>query len=103
MLELHGCDEVFVSGVIMLVVGADISILVARATTETVRILGEDFADYKPRLVDKDDEAWRLTRAVGLLCGVSLGGASGDGCKFHEMAPSAILSIHAMEEDSCRV
>ncbi len=41
--------------------------------------------------------------AVGLLCGVSLGGASGDGREFHEMVPSAILSIHAIEEDLCRV
>jgi hypothetical protein len=41
--------------------------------------------------------------AVGLLWGVSLGGASGDGRKFREMLPSAISSIHAMEEDSCRV
>ncbi len=48
LLEFHGCDEVFVSDVIVWVVGVDISILVARAKTETVSILGEDFADDEP-------------------------------------------------------
>jgi hypothetical protein len=47
-VELLEFDEVFVSGVIMSVVGADISILVMRAATETVYILGEDFADDEP-------------------------------------------------------
>ena len=38
-----------------------------------------------------------------MLRGMSLGGASRDGCEFHEMVLLAISSIHAMEEDSCRV
>ncbi len=59
LLEFHGCNEVFVSGVIVWVVGGDISILVARAAMETVRILDEDFADDEPQLVDENNEAWR--------------------------------------------
>jgi hypothetical protein len=48
LLEFHSCNEVFISGVIVLVMGADIFILVARGATETVRIPGEDFADDEP-------------------------------------------------------
>jgi len=44
----HGCDEVFVSGVIVWSVGANISIFIFGPTAETVRILGEDFADDEP-------------------------------------------------------
>ncbi len=48
VLKFHGGDKVFVSGVIMWVMGADVSIRVLGAATETMRILGDGFADGKP-------------------------------------------------------
>jgi hypothetical protein len=57
-----------------------------------------------PWLVDEEDDALCWTAAVvGLSRCVSRGKAKRDGLKFHEMATSAILSIHAMEEDLCWV
>jgi len=48
LFEFHGCDEVFVSGVIVCGVGANVSIFIFGPTAETVRVLGEDFADDEP-------------------------------------------------------
>jgi hypothetical protein len=49
LLKFHGGDtKVFVSGVIMWVMGVDASVRVSRATTKTMRVLGDNFADSKP-------------------------------------------------------
>ncbi len=48
VLKFHGADKVFVSVVIMWVMGADVSSRVLGATTETMHILGDDFTDGKP-------------------------------------------------------
>ncbi len=48
LLKFHGGDKVFISGVIMWVMGADISVRVSGATAKTMRILGDNLADGKP-------------------------------------------------------
>jgi hypothetical protein len=48
LLKFHGGDKVFVSGVIVWVMGADASVRVLGATAKTMRILGDNFADGKP-------------------------------------------------------
>ncbi len=48
VLKFHGGDKVFVSGVVVWVMGADVSVRVSGAATETMRVLGDDFADGKP-------------------------------------------------------
>ena len=48
LLKFHGGDKVFVSSVIIWVMGADVSGWVLGATTKTMHILGNDFADGKP-------------------------------------------------------
>ena len=48
VLKFHGGDKGFVSGVIMWVMGGNVSVRVSGAATETMHILGDDFADVKP-------------------------------------------------------
>jgi hypothetical protein len=48
LLKFHGGDEVFVSGVIVWVMGADTSIRVSGVAMKTMHILGDKFADDKP-------------------------------------------------------
>ncbi len=48
LLKFHGGDEVFVSGVIVWVIGADTSVRVLGVATKTMPISGDKFADDKP-------------------------------------------------------
>ncbi len=48
LLKFHGGDEVFVSGVIVWVMGVDTTIRVLGAATKTIHVLGDKFADDKP-------------------------------------------------------
>ncbi len=48
MFKVHGGDKVFVSAVVVWVMGADVSVRVSGAAMETMRVLGDDFADGKP-------------------------------------------------------
>ncbi len=41
----YGCDEVFISGVVVWIVGEDRSVGVTGAASKAMRILGEDLAD----------------------------------------------------------
>jgi hypothetical protein len=45
LLEFHGCDEVFISGVVVWIVGEDRSVGVTRAASKAMRILGDNLAD----------------------------------------------------------
>ncbi len=48
LLKFHCGDKVFVSGIIVWFMGVYTSARVSGATTKTMHILGEDFADGKP-------------------------------------------------------
>jgi hypothetical protein len=48
VLKFHGGDKVFASGVVVRVMGVDVSVRVSEAATETMQVLGDDFADGKP-------------------------------------------------------
>ncbi len=45
LLEFHGHDEAFISGVIMWIVGEDCSVGVTGAASKAMHILGDNFAD----------------------------------------------------------
>jgi hypothetical protein len=47
-IKFHGCDEVFISGVMVGSTGSNISIFIFGQTAESVHILDEDFADDDP-------------------------------------------------------
>ncbi len=48
LLKFHGGYKVFLSGVIVWVIGEDASVRALGATTETMRILSDNVADGKP-------------------------------------------------------
>ncbi len=48
VLQFHGGDKVFVLGVVVWVMRADVSVRVLGAATKTMHILGDDFVDGKP-------------------------------------------------------
>jgi hypothetical protein len=45
LLELHGCDEVFISGVVVWIVGEDHSVGVMGAASKAMHIFGDNLAD----------------------------------------------------------
>ncbi len=53
LLEFHGRDEVFVSCVIMWRIGTNISVVITWATTETMCIFHEEFADDEPLVAQR--------------------------------------------------
>jgi hypothetical protein len=45
LLEFHGCDEVFISGVVMWIMGEDCSVRVTGAALKAMLIFGDNLAD----------------------------------------------------------